>query len=94
MNECDLGLSSCSSNAICTDTDGSFTCACKPGYSGDGLTCTDIDECADGLDMCAQGAKCTNTPGNYTCECVPPLVGDGFTCSGMNNGSAFFWLTH
>merc|ERR1712087_45870 len=39
-DECDLGEDDCHDNAVCTDTDGLFTCACKSGYSGDGKTCT------------------------------------------------------
>lgn len=33
-------MDDCHDNAVCTDTDGSFTCACESGYSGDGKTCT------------------------------------------------------
>ena len=33
-------MDDCHDNAVCTDTDGLFTCACKSGYSGDGKTCT------------------------------------------------------
>ena len=29
----------CDVNADCTDTEGSYTCACKPSYTGDGKTC-------------------------------------------------------
>jgi len=29
--------------ATCTNTIGSFTCACKTGYSGDGVTCNGND---------------------------------------------------
>ena len=37
----------CSDNATCTNTDGSFTCVCNSGWEGaDGTSCTDIDECA------------------------------------------------
>ena len=39
-NECADGTNNCHANAACTNTDGSFTCACNTGYSGNGVTCT------------------------------------------------------
>ena len=39
-NECTDGTNNCHANAACTNTDGSFTCACNTGYSGNGVTCT------------------------------------------------------
>ena len=30
----------CHDNATCTDTNGSYTCICKPGFVGDGFNCT------------------------------------------------------
>ena len=38
IDEC-VTLSPCDRNATCTNTPGSFTCACNEGYSGDGLIC-------------------------------------------------------
>ena len=38
-NECTLGTSNCHVNAECTNTPGSFSCACVEGYSGDGVNC-------------------------------------------------------
>ena len=38
INEC-VTESPCHASASCTNTLGSFTCACNPGYSGDGTTC-------------------------------------------------------
>jgi len=29
----------CDKNATCDNTDGSFTCTCNIGYSGDGFAC-------------------------------------------------------
>jgi len=40
IDECAVNNGGCSSDATCTNTPGSFTCTCPPGYSGDGLTCT------------------------------------------------------
>ena len=41
INECEGDDSNnCHENANCTNTDGSYTCSCNPGYTGDGVTCT------------------------------------------------------
>ena len=39
INECSTNNGGCSSNALCTNTQGSFSCACNSGYSGNGFTC-------------------------------------------------------
>ena len=39
-NECTLRTHNCHNNATCTNTNGSFSCACDTGYSGNGVTCT------------------------------------------------------
>ena len=38
-NECLLATHNCHNNATCFNTDGSFTCACNTGYSGNGVSC-------------------------------------------------------
>jgi len=40
VNECATNNGGCSDDATCTNNVGSFTCACLPGYNGDGFTCT------------------------------------------------------
>ena len=40
IDECDKGTHSCSSNAVCNNTKGSYNCTCKPGYKEDGDNCT------------------------------------------------------
>ena len=35
----------CSDDAICTNLDGTYTCDCLSGFSGDGWECVDVDEC-------------------------------------------------
>ncbi|XP_007516650.2 uromodulin [Erinaceus europaeus] len=64
----------CHGNATCLE-DGTVTrCTCREGFSGDGLTCVDLDECAlQGAHNCSSDSNCINTPGSYTCTCL-----DGF----------------
>ena len=40
IDECDKGIHSCSLNAVCNNTEGSYDCTCKPGYEEDGDDCT------------------------------------------------------
>ncbi|HTN92374.1 MAG TPA: FG-GAP-like repeat-containing protein [Sorangium sp.] len=84
VNECALGTDNCDANAACTNTAGSFTCACNAGYSGDGVTCTEADECALGTDNCDVNAACTNTAGSFTCACNAGYEGDGVTCADID----------
>ena len=41
INECIDNTHNCrKDNALCNNTEGSFNCTCKPGYTGDGYNCT------------------------------------------------------
>lgn len=40
VNECTDASHNCHAKANCSNTKGSFHCACIPGYSGNGITCT------------------------------------------------------
>ena len=39
IDECTEESDNCDDNAICTNTDGSFTCECESGFSGNGVQC-------------------------------------------------------
>ena len=40
IDECELGIHTCHSNANCTDTHGSYNCTCIDGFEGNGFKCT------------------------------------------------------
>lgn len=89
IDECASGTHLCApggQGGTCSNTPGSYTCDCNPGYLGDGTTqCTNINECANGTHLCAPGGfggSCTDTPGSYTCTCDPGYSGTGTTQCG------------
>ncbi len=90
-DECTLNEDNCDVNAACTNTPGSYTCACDPGWRGSGFSgdCADIDECTDPIDTfdCnpdpIAGITCSNTPGAWDCICGPGFVGDGASDCGV-----------
>lgn len=75
IDECSEGSHTCDQNATCTNTAGSFTCACNESFTGDGETC-----CPMGQINC--GGTCANLKsdeqhcGNCATECP-----DGAVCA-------------
>jgi len=90
VDEC--SLSKCDANAVCSNTEGSFTCACNIGFSGDGLNCTDIKPFEQAMkkylssrDNCKNSGcqhQCVDTLFSFKCVCDSEyrLGGDGKSC--------------
>lgn len=65
--EC-LQLSPADATRLGTD----FTCGdCPAGFSGDGLTCEDINECSQSPSPCDARTTCSNTLGSFRCGPCP-----------------------
>ncbi|XP_048585889.1 uncharacterized protein LOC5504791 isoform X2 [Nematostella vectensis] len=90
IDECTSGSHTCApSGGVCTNTMGSYTCACDSGYTGDGQICTDVDECSTGSHTCApSGSTCTNNAGSFTCACNAGYTGDGYSCLDIDECSS------
>lgn len=95
INEC-LNSSSCPSNTICKDTEGSFECLedfCEDGFrlvidpSSRMEYCQDVDECREGTHSCQETEVCVNTHNGYSCECAPGFArkaGSGGLCQDID----------
>ena len=83
IDECAADTDGC--NQICTNTEGSFECSCRSGFTllDDGKTCVEINECTLGTHDCQQ--QCINENGGFRCECFAgySLNDDLRTCLGM-----------
>ena len=92
-NECDSDP--CAMNAACDNTEGSFSCSCNEGFSGNGFTLCEGDRAllisgsiirsyvSDinecDSDPCAMNAACDDTEGSFSCSCNGGFNGDGLT---------------
>jgi hypothetical protein len=57
VDECVENTHNCDKNAYCSNTEGSFTCKCKSGYEGDGVTeCK--SSCKDGFKPSTMDGTC------------------------------------
>ncbi|KAI1731796.1 calcium-binding EGF domain-containing protein [Ditylenchus destructor] len=80
VNECELGLHECDTNADCVDTPEGYSCRCKAGWtdvsasiiSAPGRQCKRSDLCqkAD----CAPEAECRESETGAVCQCTSGFV--------------------
>ena len=90
VDECAFNEHTCDREfGLCVNIIGSYSCECRVGYSGDGLSCVQNDECTTNEHDCAPSAKCIDTEGSYTCQCEEGFRGNGKVCTG-NNGQQLY----
>jgi ficolin len=63
VDECTSGTDTCDANATCSNTMGSYTCACNPGWLGDGRLCRRPVSCNQ-----LQSASPASPSGVYTLD--------------------------
>lgn len=62
--------SPCFRGVRCTDTRDGFQCGpCPDGYTGNGITCSDVDECK--YHPCYPGVRCVNLAPGFRCDACP-----------------------
>jgi len=44
IDECVVNTDDCDANATCHNSEGSYTCTCTSGYTGNGHTCSGISQ--------------------------------------------------
>ncbi len=74
----------CQNGGVCTNTVGSYSCACATGWTGDKDCVVDIDECALGTDNCQINSTCVNNDGGFDCVCDDGFEPNGATCADID----------
>lgn len=75
--------STCADHAICTPVPNSYTCACAPGFVGNGYDSCQPQDCAaaNTAGWCDTNATCSDGTGSVTCACNDGYTGDGRACT-------------
>ncbi|KAK7092483.1 hypothetical protein V1264_008221 [Littorina saxatilis] len=87
VNECEENPDVCGEVQVCTNTNGSYTCACQDGYSiDDDGVCQDVNECSNNT-ACGAHQVCRNVPGTFQCPCFSGYMNDKGTCKDIDECS-------
>ncbi|XP_036382991.1 thrombospondin-4-B-like [Megalops cyprinoides] len=80
---------SCFRDDTCIVTGSGIQCApCPNGFTGDGVSCDDVDECQ--FNPCFPGVRCINTAPGFRCEACP----SGFTGQAVQGVGRAYAQTH
>ena len=85
IDECTAEPPPCDTNATCTNSPGTFTCACNEGWKGDGTVCKDAEACGAQA-KCQEWETCVTAeealamstschPEEECCRCNPNTPG-------------------
>ncbi|XP_065308786.1 nidogen-like [Dermacentor albipictus] len=82
VDECQSGRHNCHVHAECANTDGGFACRCRPGYTGDGVSCQRLEAPTCASLRCDPAAECVQPSPRHPpqCRCPVGYTGDGSTC--------------
>ncbi|CAH1793381.1 unnamed protein product [Owenia fusiformis] len=83
VTKCSTHKKSCHVRANCLDTPDGHKCECKPGFSGNGKLCLDINECRP-PSKCGSNSYCRNTAGSFVCTCRSGFKKSGDKCVDIN----------
>ena len=85
IDECARGLHACAAeHATCTNTTGSYECACADGFYGDGRVCGPNVPCETDPNVCDALATCSLVGDARVCVCAAGYEGSGGTCSDVD----------
>eukprot|EP00112_Aurelia_sp_Birch-Aquarium-sp1_P015277 Seg3372.1 transcript_id=Seg3372.1/GoldUCD/mRNA.D3Y31 product=Fibrillin-3 protein_id=Seg3372.1/GoldUCD/D3Y31 len=79
IDRCKSPIYPCHTNAKCSVMNGTYSCTCKSGFTGNGTLCDNINECKS-KEICHRQAICSDTEGSYKCQCRKGFVGNGTKC--------------
>lgn len=93
VDECADGTHNCADSATCTNTDGSYECACDEGFEGDGTSCTATtsttsrSETFCAVDEYVKDHECVRCASGSTNDAGDPAAGEDTFCDSVSSES-------